>query len=120
MPRARAATQAAGRSIADPAGIDPAGVRGPVVYLICLSPCYKHARHYVGFTSDLSQRLEAHRTGAGSPLLAAAIAAGCTLTVTRVWTRGNRTFERRLHKRHDSPRLCSRCSERPKPARRSA
>jgi hypothetical protein len=74
-------------------------------YLICLDQPYFHARHYVGFSDDIPRRVEAHRKGQGSPLLAAALAAGIDFRVVRVWPGADRHFERKLHNRHAS-RLC--------------
>ncbi len=39
-----------------------------VVYLIHLSRPYRHARHYLGWTQNLEQRLAEHRAGRGSPV----------------------------------------------------
>ena len=38
-----------------------------IVYLLHFDRSYRHARHYIGFTQNLEQRLEAHRAGRGSP-----------------------------------------------------
>jgi len=40
-----------------------------IVYLLHFERSYRHARHYIGFTQNLEQRLEQHRAGRGSPLL---------------------------------------------------
>lgn len=40
------------------------------IYLIHFVRPYKHAKHYLGWTQDLSARLTAHRTGNGSRLMA--------------------------------------------------
>ena len=40
------------------------------VYLLHFATPFKHARHYVGYTTDLEQRIEEHRTGRGARLLA--------------------------------------------------
>jgi hypothetical protein len=75
------------------------------VYLIHLDDPYFHARHYVGFADDIAQRIATHRKGHGSPLLAAATAAGIACMVVQIWPGGDRRFERKLHNRHGS-RLC--------------
>jgi len=80
-----------------------------VVYLIHLSRPYRHARHYLGWTQNLEQRLAEHRAGRGSPLLAAAIADGIELELAATWP-GDRHEERRLHRYHNTPRrLCPIC-----------
>ena len=40
-----------------------------IVYLLHFERSYRHARHYIGFTQNLEQRLAEHRAGRGSPLL---------------------------------------------------
>lgn len=44
------------------------GVQG-VVYLIHFPHPYRHARHYLGWATDLEARLREHLTGRGSPLV---------------------------------------------------
>ena len=82
--------------------------RRPVVYLLHFERPYEHARHYVGWTDNLDARLAEHRAGRGARLMAAVAAAGIQFTVARTW-RGDRTFERRIHRRHASPRICPLC-----------
>jgi hypothetical protein len=84
----------------------------PGCYLVCFSAPFhgangRHigARHYVGYSDNIAQRLLTHRAGQGSPLLAAALEAGLDWRLVRVWPGADRTVERRLHNRHDS-RLC--------------
>ncbi len=76
-------------------------------YLICLDEPNFHARHYVGYADDIARRIRTHRLGQGSPLLAAATAAGIGWQVVQVWPGADRRFERKLHNRHGS-RLCQR------------
>ena len=85
----------------------------PKLYLLHFDPAYHHARHYLGYTSgnDVSQRVHAHLVGRGSPLVAAAIAAGCTIHLA--WTgEGSRDLERLLKRRKNGTRLCPVCLER--------
>lgn len=79
------------------------------VYLLHLHPPYKRARHYLGWTSNLEQRLADHRRGAGSPLVAAAVANGSTVELARTWTGVDRHFERALKNRKEAPRMCPLC-----------
>ena len=66
------------------------------------------AQHYLGFTQDLDARLEAHRTGKGSAIMAAVSRASVGWTLARTWE-GGRDLERRLKNQHNSPRLCPIC-----------
>jgi hypothetical protein len=69
------------------------------------------ARHYLGFAErDIDARIAQHLRRQGSPLVAAVIAAGGSVTLERVWTGVDRGFERRLKRRHETPRLCPRCA----------
>jgi predicted GIY-YIG superfamily endonuclease len=68
------------------------------------------AQHYLGFTHDLAQRLDAHRSGNGSAIMAAVSRAGVGWTLARTWD-GDRTLERQLKDRHNSPKLCPICRE---------
>ena len=80
-----------------------------IVYLLHFERCYRHARHYIGFTQNLEQRLAQHRAGRGSPLVAGAIAEGIDLQPAAIWE-GNRHDERRLHRQKNTrARLCPLC-----------
>lgn len=81
----------------------------PTVYLICFAAHYRHARHYLGYTENLRDRLAHHRAGHGSPLLRAVSRAGIAWEVVRVWEDGSRTLERQLKNRKKAARLCPRC-----------
>lgn len=59
-------------------------------YLTCLDQPYFHARHYVGYSDDIARRLVTHRKGQGTPLLAAALAAGIDFRVVRTWPGADR------------------------------
>ena len=80
-----------------------------IVYLLHFDRSYRHARHYIGFTQNLEQRLEEHRAGRGSPLIAAAIADGIDFQLAAIWE-GDRHDERRLHRQKNTrARLCPIC-----------
>ena len=80
-----------------------------IVYLLHFERSYRHARHYIGFTQNLEQRLEQHRAGRGSPLVAAAIADGIDFQLAAIWE-GDRHDERRLHRpKNTRARLCPLC-----------
>ena len=79
-------------------------------YLFHIHPPYKHAAHYLGWTHELAPRLNAHLTGQGARLTQVALAAGCSLTLVRVWKDVDRSFERQLKKRKNAPaQLCPVC-----------
>jgi hypothetical protein len=88
---------------------------GGSVYLVHFEPGLpvtgnRVARHYLGFAEhDVDARIEQHLRRQGSPLVAAVLAAGGHVTLERVWTGVDRGFERRLKRRHETPRLCPRC-----------
>jgi predicted GIY-YIG superfamily endonuclease len=87
------------------------------VYLLHLDPAYKHARHYVGWTSNLDSRLEAHRAGRGARLLEAVKEAGGSFHLARTWP-GSRSLERAIKDRKNAPKLCPDCSPQPEPGAR--
>jgi predicted GIY-YIG superfamily endonuclease len=79
-----------------------------MVYLLHFSEPYRHARHYVGFTNNLTARLEAHVSGQGARLVQVVIEAGMTFQLARTWE-GTRRDERRIKNRKEAPRLCPVC-----------
>jgi hypothetical protein len=90
------------------------------VYLLHFDRPYHHARHYIGFTTDLEGRLALHARPNGSSnhrLMQVIFAAGITWRLGRVWPNADRLFERRLKRRKEAPRLCPICSTRPRPCR---
>jgi len=81
------------------------------VYLLHFSRPYHHAQHYLGFTEQgVDARLAVHRAGRGSPLVAAAIAAGIEVTVARTWPGASRKDKRYLHDLKAGRRLCPICT----------
>lgn len=84
-----------------------------MVYLIHFERAYRHARHYIGFVADkrnLQRRIEHHRAGRGARLLKAVADSNIAFDVVRTWPDGDRTFERRLKNRKETPRLCPVCN----------
>src|SRR5262245_6410586 len=65
-------------------------------------------QHYLGWALDLDARLSAHRAGRGARLTQIAVERGIAFEVVRVWP-GDRTLERRLKNRKESPRFCPLC-----------
>jgi predicted GIY-YIG superfamily endonuclease len=80
------------------------------VYLLHFSRPYLHARHYIGFTTDLKSRLSAHRGGRSTPLIRAAVAEGIELLLARTWDTVTVGFEHRLHKSKYRFMACPICS----------
>ena len=79
------------------------------VYLLHFRSPYRHARHYLGFfPGDVTIRVAAHQAGQGPRLLAVVSQAGIGVDLVRTWP-GDRSFERRLKRRHNGPRLCPVC-----------
>ncbi len=94
------------------------GVLGSV-YLLCFGDEGLHvtgnryARHYIGWTEgEVDVRVDVHLAGQGSPLVRAAVDAGCAVELTRVWADADRHFERKLKRRREAPRLCPACCTR--------
>jgi predicted GIY-YIG superfamily endonuclease len=81
------------------------------VYLLHFDRPYGHARHYTGWTTDLSARLAEHAAGRGARLLAVARSAGVGWVLARTWT-GTRALERSLKRRHGAARFCPLCPSR--------
>jgi predicted GIY-YIG superfamily endonuclease len=80
------------------------------VYLLHFDPPVGHARHYIGWAKDAEARLAEHRTGRGGRLPAVAAARGHEITIARTWE-GTRADERKLKRRHETPRMCPICVE---------
>jgi predicted GIY-YIG superfamily endonuclease len=82
-----------------------------VVYLIHFERPYYHARHYLGTTNNLDQRLQQHRQGTrygGARLMEVVTQAGIAWEVVRTWP-GGRQLERYLKSWKSSPRFCPVC-----------
>ncbi len=106
---------ARGGSSALPPGVPlrDVGVAG-TIYLLHFDPPYQHAAHYLGWTrartkEGVLRRVLRHLRGNGSPLVRAAVRAGCTVQLVRVWRNADRYEERRL-KGHASTRYCPICN----------
>lgn len=80
------------------------------VYLLHFAKPYKHARHYVGYTDNLSRRLSEHKRGKSARLMEVIKQAGITFECVRTWNE-DRVFERRIKTGyHDVPKLCPLCN----------
>ena len=91
--------------------------RQPVgtIYLLHFDqPVSDHARHYLGWASDLEGRLEAHARGRGARLMEVCRERGITWHLARTWE-GTRERERAIKARAEGPRLCPDCTPSPRP-----
>ncbi len=79
------------------------------IYLIHFDRPYKQAKHYLGSTDNLAERIERHRSGNGARLIEVITAAGISWSVVRTWT-GSRRIERRIKDRKEAPGLCPICA----------
>ena len=81
------------------------------VYLIHLdaplNPTHP-ARHYLGFTTHLPSRMQAHLTGRGARFMQIAKERGISWQVARIWP-GDRGWERCLKNQKRGPKLCPIC-----------
>ena len=66
-----------------------------VIYLLHFDQPYRHARHYVGWTDDLLDRLDRHASGHGARLVAVIWQAGIGFTLVRI-CEGTRATERAI------------------------
>lgn len=85
-----------------------------MVYLLHFDRPLHHAKHYLGYTGNLEQRLALHANPDGSShhaLIRAVRAAGIGFQLARTWADGDRAFERQLKRQKHGPRLCPICSQ---------
>jgi predicted GIY-YIG superfamily endonuclease len=80
----------------------------PTCYLLHFDRPYRHARHYLGSTTDLPRRLARHQAGTGARLIEVITAAGIGFVLVRTWP-GGRDRERQLKKQGGRSRLCPIC-----------
>lgn len=80
-----------------------------MVYLLHFHTPFKHARHYLGYTDNLTSRIEAHSHGRGARLMEVVTEAGITWEVARTWSDGTRIKERQLKNRKNTWKLCPIC-----------
>jgi predicted GIY-YIG superfamily endonuclease len=81
------------------------------VYLIHFARPYWHARHYIGFSTSLEDRLDTHEDGGSKSarLMQVIEAAGIEWEVVMIWPNKTRAFERALKRRHGAGRFCPEC-----------
>lgn len=80
------------------------------VYLLHFARRFHGKQHYLGFSTNIPERVEAHRAGRGAPLLAAVAKRGISWRVARTWRRKDGFFEQRLKRSFALKDLCPVCS----------
>ena len=80
-------------------------------YLLHLNRPYKHARHYIGWSTNLQGRLADHAAGRGAKLLQAARRQGITWRLARTWEDVPQARETQLTRQGGGKRLCPICKE---------
>ena len=89
------------------------------IYLLHFDRRYKHAGHYIGWTTNLPARLRDHTAGHAGRLIAVCIAEGIGFTLARTW-QGPRAEERRIKKMGGASRSCPICAAQRKAAKLAA
>jgi len=80
-----------------------------IVYLIHFNEPLHHARHYMGWTTNLIERLHAHETGNGSRIMEVISDKEITWQLVRTWP-GGRVLERQFKRQKHNPRFCPICN----------
>ena len=83
-----------------------------VIYMLHFHRPYRHAKHYVGWTDDLFDRLDTHAKGHGARLVAVIWHAGIGFTLIRI-CEGTRRTERAIKNAGGAVRYCPACTPRP-------
>ena len=89
------------------------GQQPGVIYMLCFDRYYRHAKHYVGWTDDLFDRLDRHAKGTGARLVAVIWQAGIGFTLVRL-CEGTRRDERAIKNAGGAVRYCPACTPRPR------
>jgi predicted GIY-YIG superfamily endonuclease len=76
-----------------------------VIYMLHFHQPYQHARHYVGWTEDLLDRLDRHAAGRGARLVEVIWQAGIGFTLVRI-CEGTRRTERAIKHAGGATRYC--------------
>lgn len=78
------------------------------IYLLHFDKPYRHAKHYMGWSSDLNARLAHHADGTGARLIEVITDAGIGFQLARTWV-GPRARERQLKNQGGAARRCPLC-----------
>lgn len=84
-------------------------------YLLHFDQPYRHASHYLGWSSNLPVRLMEHECGQGARLTEVVYDAGIRWVLTRTWPGATRDYERALKNQGGASRRCPACGVTPKP-----
>lgn len=84
------------------------------VYLLHFDRPYRHARHYCGWTHNLTARLADHAAGRGARLLAVITHAGIGWQLARTWEPATRARERQIKRQGGLSRCCPACGVTPR------
>ena len=84
------------------------------VYLLHFDTPLGHAKHYTGWSANLSLRLAEHAAGHGARLTEVVAAAGIGWTLARTWPGVTRTYERKLKNQGGASRRCPLCGITPR------
>jgi hypothetical protein len=82
------------------------------VYILHFDKPFHHSRHYVGWAKEptAETRINHHHNGtSGVRYIEAALAAGVTFRVARIWPDASRNFERQLKNTHSTADYCPIC-----------
>jgi predicted GIY-YIG superfamily endonuclease len=88
-------------------------VSAGTVYLLHFDRPYQHARHYVGWATNVKRRLAEHEAGRGARLLAVVAEAGIGWQLARLWP-GSRVRERQIKNQGGHARHCPLCGITPR------
>lgn len=81
------------------------------VYLIHFETPYKHAKHYLGFATDIYRRLNKHKSGTGARLMQVIQQEGIEWQLARVWKDATRNDERKMKNAGGGARYCPICKQ---------
>jgi predicted GIY-YIG superfamily endonuclease len=84
------------------------------VYLLHFDTPLKHARHYTGWSANLSLRLAEHASGHGARLTEVVAGLGIGWSLARTWPNVTRAYERKLKNQGGASRRCPLCGIKPR------
>jgi predicted GIY-YIG superfamily endonuclease len=87
-----------------------------ICYMLCFDRPYQHARHYVGWSEDVLDRLDQHAKGHGARLVEVITQAGIGFTLVRI-CEGTRRTERAIKNAGGAVRYCPACTPHPRNGR---
>jgi predicted GIY-YIG superfamily endonuclease len=79
-----------------------------IVYLVHAARALHGSRHYLGFTTNVRERVARHKAGRGTPLLGEMTRKGISWRVVRTWRGKDGYFEQQL-KAKGAASLCPVC-----------